>query len=237
MTQNPEQQNETQRNSSENIEETLAERSARLEAEALDMPAAENADPLAPQENPELYAQQDPLSAPEGTVELLALQNELADAKDKMVRAVAEAENTRRRAQKEREDARKYAISGFSKDILSVSDNLRRALEAIPQNLLNENDQVKTLVEGIEATERELLRAFEKNGISKIDTTDSMFDPNLHEVMFETPGTGQPAGKIIQTIEPGYLLNERLLRPARVGVAKDDGEIPPPETPRIDTEA
>lgn len=235
MNQNPEQQDNTPEESSE---ETLAERSARLEAEAMNLSPSEEDDPLAPEPQQELYGEEDPLNAPEGNVEILAMQNELAEAKDKMVRAVAEAENTRRRAQKEREDARKFAISGFAKDLLSVSDNLRRALDAIPDELKNENEQIKSLVEGIEATERELLRAYEKNGITAIDTTNSVFDPNIHEVMFETPGTGQPGGTIIQTLEMGYMLNKRLLRPARVGIAKDDGSgEPPPETPHIDTEA
>lgn len=240
MTQNPEEHNDLP--PEDNQEETLAERSARLEAEAQAMAdsAVEDAMQEGSREGEEdIYSDDDPLNVPEGNIESLALQTELAEAKDKMIRAVAEAENTRRRAVKERDDARKYSIGGFSKDIISVADNLHRALQAIPPELLAENDQVKNLVDGIAATERELLRAFEKNNITKFvpDLEKAeIFNPNKHEVMFEAPGTGQPAGTIIQVIDPGYLLHDRLIRPARVGVAKDDGG-PPPETVGIDTEA
>lgn len=227
-------------------EETLVERSARLEEEAramADAKAHEQSDPLAPEpeehSDADLYAEEDPLNAPEGAdghLVILRLQKELEEANDKMVRAVAETENIRRRSAKERDDSRKYAIAGFSKDIVNVADNLRRALEAVPAELLAEHEQLKGLVGGIEATERELLRAFEKNGIKKMQPSTGVFDPNLHEVMFEAPGSGQPAGTIIQTMEDGYMLHDRLLRPARVAVAKDDGGAPP-EATHIDTEA
>ena len=225
----------------ENREETLAERSARLEAEAAAMNNAANKDqdPLAPEQEPELYGEGDDLDMSENNTQVLALQKELDDAKDKMLRAVAEAENTRRRAVKEREDAQKYSISGFSKDLVTVADNLRRALEAIPAELAEQHDQVKNLVDGIEATERELLRAFDKNGIKKIEPSlegeGEIFDPNKHEVMFEAPGSGKPPGTIVQVVETGYTLHDRLLRPARVGVAKDEGGDQ--TTGHIDTEA
>jgi len=228
----------------ENREETIAERSARLEEEAIaiaDAAMHEQQDPLAPEpEESELYGEEeDPLNAgddADGHLVILRLQKELEEANDKMVRAVAETENIRRRSVKERDDSRKYAIAGFSKDIVNVADNLRRALDAVPAELLEQHEQLKGLIGGIEATERELLRAFEKNGITKMDTAEGIFDPNLHEVMFETPGTGQPAGTIIQTLEQGYMLHDRLLRPARVGVAKAEDNAPP-ESAGIDTEA
>ncbi len=163
----------------------------------------------------------------EGTghdVSISLLEEELARTKDQMLRAVAEAENGRKRALKEREDASKYAISGFSRDLLSVADNLRRALEAIPGDMLQESEQMKNLTDGILATERELLRCFEKNGIEKTDPIYEPFDPNFHEVMFEAPMPDKENGIVIQVIEPGYTLNGRLLRPARVGVAKNDAE-------------
>ncbi len=212
--------------------ETLAERSARLEAEA----AAGGYDPLAPEGLEEDQPENDePTSVEE-------LQKELDLAKDHTLRALAEAENTRRRAHKEREDAYKFAIGGFAKELLNVADNLRRALDAVPEDLVEADVRVKNLLDGIEATERELLRSFEKNGVEKLDPVDAPFDPNFHEVMFETPGTGKPAGTIIQVIETGYTLNGRLLRPARVGIAKDEGqsggEAPPTEPGgTIDTEA
>lgn len=163
------------------------------------------------------------------------LEGQLAETKDQLMRALAEIENTRRRAQKDRQDASKFAVQGFAKDMLSVADNLRRALDAMPEDAKS-NEQMKNLIEGIEATEREMLRTFEKNGIQKLNPEGEMFNPNFHEVMFETPIPGQPAGTIIQVIEVGYMLNERLLRPARVGVAKDDGSGTPPPNGGIDTE-
>lgn len=167
------------------------------------------------------------------------LEEDLKAAKDHMMRALAEAENARKRAQREREDASKYAIASFSRDLLSVADNLRRALSAVPAELLSAQPQIKNLTDGIEATERELLRSFEKNGIQKLDPIDQPFDPNFHEVMFEAPVPSKAGGTIIQVIEAGYTLNGRILRPARVGIAKDDGSTPPSSAPgqTIDTQA
>ncbi len=201
----------------ENNVESLEERSARMEAEAdalYDAQQEYNAqqDPLAPTEIPE---------EEDSSVE--ALQDELAKAKDQMMRALAEAENARKRAQKDREDASRFAISGFARDLLDVADNLRRALDSVPEDLLAVDDRIKGVLDGIEATERTLLRSFEKNNIQKLEPVDQPFDPNFHEVMFESPVPGKVAGTVIQVIETGYTLNGRLLRPARVGVAKDDG--------------
>ena len=153
------------------------------------------------------------------------LNKEAAEAKDKMLRALADAENTRRRAERDRTDASKFAVTGFARDMLSVSDNLRRALNAIPADQRSGNEQLNTIYEGVEATERELLRIFEKNGIVKVDPLNKKFDPNLHEVIFEIPSADKEAGIILQVVEPGYLIQERLLRPARVGVAKNDGSV------------
>lgn len=159
-------------------------------------------------------------------IRIKALEDELSRTKDQMVRALAEAENTRRRAQKDREDASKFAVTSFSRDILSVADNLRRALDAMPQEILENTPQVKNLTDGIEATERELLRAFEKNGIKKISPIDQPFDPNFHEVMFEAPIPDKPTGTVIQVLEDGYTINGRILRPARVGISKGGQEAP-----------
>lgn len=156
----------------------------------------------------------------EDQVRITLLETELERTKDLMMRTVAESENGRKRALKEREDASKFAVSSFARDILSVADNLRRALDAIPEELQAQHPQIKNLTDGIGATERELLRCFEKNGIKKTEPLDERFDPNFHEVMFETPMPDKARGTIIQVIEPGYTLNGRILRPARVGVAK-----------------
>ncbi|MCB1782782.1 MAG: nucleotide exchange factor GrpE [Alphaproteobacteria bacterium] len=181
-------------------------------------------------------------SSPADQAKIEALQSDLDRVKDQLMRALAETENTRRRAKMDREDASKFAITSFAKDLLSVSDNLRRALEAIPQELMAMHPEVKNLADGIEATERQLLRSFEKNNIKKLVPIDMPFDPHFHEVMFEAPIPGKTAGTVIQVVEPGYTLNDRILRPARVGIAKDTGNGGTPPSPpegghHIDTQA
>ncbi|MEM8587503.1 MAG: nucleotide exchange factor GrpE [Pseudomonadota bacterium] len=142
--------------------------------------------------------------------------------RDQLLRTLADAENTRRRAERDREEATKYGISKFAKDLLTVADNLRRALEAVAQTA-DAADALKALAEGVAATEREMLAVFERNGMEKIDPADEPFDPNVHQAMFEMPGTDKPAGTVVQVMAPGYQLHGRLLRPAMVGVAK--GEV------------
>lgn len=172
-----------------------------------------------------LYAQQDTPPADAGPAlleKLKTLEAAAAQSNDQLLRTIAEMENLRKRFQREREDATKFAISGFAKDLLDVADTFRRAIDAIPEDLRSD-DKIKPLVEGIEATERNLLKSFEKNGIKKIEPLDEPFNPNFHEVMFEAPVAGKAAGIVIQVIEAGYVLNDRLLRAAKVGVAKGDG--------------
>lgn len=155
---------------------------------------------------------------------IAALQEEVAQAKDQALRAMADAENTRKRALKEREDAGKYAISAFARDLLEFSGNFDRALSAIPQEVRGD-ERIAAVVIGIEAMAKDLFATFEKHGIQKINPMDEMFNPNFHEAIFEAPGTGKPAGMVIQVVEPGYIIKDRLLRPAKVGVAK--GEAAP----------
>ena len=153
-------------------------------------------------------------------VDVAALESELADTKDRLLRALAETENVRRRAQREREDASKYAVAGFAKELLSVADNLRRALDSLPEAEARD-ERARSLLTGVEATERELLRVFERHGIRRIDPKSERFDHNLHEAVFEAERPGHSAGTIIEVLQPGYLLHDRLLRPAMVGVAKE----------------
>ena len=150
---------------------------------------------------------------------IAALEAELADYKDRLLRALAETENTRRRAQREREDAAKYAISGFAKDLLSAADNLRRALESLPQSEVRD-ERARNLLAGVEATERELLSVFERHGLRRIDPRGERFDHNFHQAIFEAERHDQPPGTIVEVLQPGYVLHDRLLRPAMVGVAK-----------------
>ena len=148
-----------------------------------------------------------------------ALEAELAEHKDRLLRALAEAENTRRRAQRERDDATKYAISGFAKELLSAADNLRRALDSLPEAEVGD-ERTRSLLAGVAATERELLSVFERHGIRRIDPMGERFDHNLHQAIFEVEHGDQPPGTIVEVLQPGYLLHDRLLRPAMVGVAK-----------------
>lgn len=185
-----------------------------------------------PQEEPIDLQPEDALSPENGPTleealkQITALNAKAADAHDKMLRAMAEAENTRRRAEKDRQDTAKFSVSSFARDLLSVADNLRRALDAVPADQRGGN----AIYEGVEATERELLRIFERNNISKVEPLNQKFDPNLHEVIFEMPSADKEPGTVMQVVQPGYMIHERLLRPARVGVAKapeGDSATPP----------
>jgi molecular chaperone GrpE len=157
-------------------------------------------------------------AAPEDA--LAAARAEAAQLKDQLLRAMAETENTRRRAQRDREDAQKYGVANFARDMLTVADNLRRALEAIPAAQLESDEALKTLYDGIAATERQLEAALAKQQIERVWPEGERFDANMHQAMFEVPGSGKPAGTIVQVVQAGYKIHERLLRPALVGVAK-----------------
>jgi molecular chaperone GrpE len=147
------------------------------------------------------------------------LEKELADAKQAALYAQAEVQNVRRRAEKEASDARAYAATGFARDILSVSDNLMRGLAAIPDEL-RADDKMKGLVAGIEATARELESVFQRHGITRITSVGETLDPNRHQAMLEVPSADAAPGTIVQEMQTGYMIRDRLLRPALVGVAK-----------------
>ena len=158
---------------------------------------------------------------------LALAQAEAARLKDQLLRTLAESENMRRRAEREREDTEKYAIAKFAREVLSVADNLHRALENIPADARGSDELLNTLAVGVEATERELAAVFERQGIRRIDPLDEKFDPHLHQAIAEVPGTGKPAGTVVQVMRAGYVLQDRLLRPAMVAVAKgDEGPAP-----------
>ena len=155
----------------------------------------------------------------EGSVEALA--KEAAEARDKMLRTLAEMENLRKRTAREVSDARTYGISGFARDVLDIADNLQRALDAVPVEARAAADPgLKALIEGVELTERSLHNALEKNGVRKFDPAGEKFDPNVHQAMYEIPDPSVPTGTIAQVIQSGYMIGERVLRPALVGVAK-----------------
>lgn len=150
---------------------------------------------------------------------IAALENELAEAKQQVLYAQAETQNVRRRLEKDAQDAKAYAATGFARDMLSVSDNLQRALAAIPTEIKNE-EKWKGLIGGIEATGRELETVFEKNGIKRVASVGLPLDPNQHQAMVEVPTDEQEPGTVVQEMQAGYMIKDRLLRPAFVGVAK-----------------
>ncbi|HEY5337965.1 MAG TPA: nucleotide exchange factor GrpE [Rhizomicrobium sp.] len=164
-----------------------------------------------------------------------ALRAENADLKDRLLRALADAENTRRRAEREKLDASQYAISKFARDMLTIGDNFARALDALPPEALADADpKIKGVIEGIEATERQLLQALERHGVKPIETENAKFDPNLHQAIAEVPGNGKPGGTIVDVMQTGYVIGDRLLRPSMVTVARKEA---PEGTPRVDTQA
>ena len=149
---------------------------------------------------------------------LAELEADLERARQDILYAQADTQNVRRRLEKEIQDARAYASTGFARDILSVADNLGRALAAIPAEL-REDEKLKGLVVGLEATGKELESVFRKHGIEKIEAMGQTLDPNRHQAMIELPSDAEP-GTVVQELQPGYMIKDRLLRPALVGVAK-----------------
>jgi molecular chaperone GrpE len=174
--------------------------------------AADNAENAAVNEQADFAQEPDP-------IELLKAEN--SELKDKFLRLAAEMDNLRRRTEREVKDAKVYSTSAFARDMLSVSDNLRRALEAIPAEMRAAAESgFMTLVEGVEMTERAMLGALERHGVKKIEPTGQKFDPNFHQAMFEVPNPEIPANTVIQVVQDGYTIGDRVLRPAMVGVSK-----------------
>lgn len=158
---------------------------------------------------------------------LAEMQAEIEQLKDQRVRALAEAENMRKRAEKQVADERQYGASKFARDMLSVADNLRRAIESAAG--AKDDPAAAAILTGVELTEKELLSALERNGVKRIEPKGQKFDPNFHQAIAEVPGTGQPHGTVVDVVQAGYMIADRLLRAAMVVVAK--GEAKPTETP------
>jgi molecular chaperone GrpE len=204
---------------------------------------------VAPSEAP-LETPTEAQSAAEAVVKALMarseeLEAEAAKYKDQALRAMAESENTRRRLERDAEERTKYAIANFARDLLNTADNLRRAIESVPAAAMEGNETAKNLLVGVEMTERGLLTAFEKFNIKLVAAQGARFDANLHQAMFELEDPNQPAGLVVQVLQSGYVIHDRLLRPAMVAVSKGGPKLPPeaqPEpiptaSPRVDTEA
>ena len=149
-----------------------------------------------------------------------ALARESADYKDNYLRALAELENMRKRTERQVADMRHYGIAAFAGDVLAVADNMHRALEAAPELRQSSDAGVKAFVEGVDLTERELLKTLDKHGVKKFDPKGDRFDPNRHQAMYEVTDPSVPAGTIAQVMQAGYMLGDRVLRPAMVGVSK-----------------
>src|SRR6202012_2335810 len=150
-----------------------------------------------------------------------ALTKEVAEARDKMLRTLAEMENLRQRTRREVADAKTYGITGFARDVLDIADNLQRALDAVPAEAKATADPgLKALMEGVELTERSLLNTLEKNGVKKFDPSGEKFDPNFQQAMYEVPDTSVPSGTVVQVVQAGYMIGDRVLRPALVAVSK-----------------
>ncbi|HEY5378281.1 MAG TPA: nucleotide exchange factor GrpE [Pseudolabrys sp.] len=169
--------------------------------------------------------------------EAVAPADPLADAKrealeykDKLLRTLAEMENLRKRTEREVSDARQYGIAGFARDVLAVADNMHRALSTItPEQRAASDATMQAMIDGIELTERELMKSLEKNGVKKFTPQGEKFDPNLHQAMYEVPNADVPANHVAQVIQSGYMLGERVLRPALVGVSKPQPKAAPAE--------
>lgn len=165
----------------------------------------------------------------EGSVEALA--KEVAEAKDRVLRTLAEMENLRKRTQREVSDARTYGITAFARDVLDIADNLQRALDAVPLEAREAADPgLKALIEGVELTEKSLHKALEKNGVQKLDPLGEKFNPNFHQAMYEVPDASVPSGTVVQVVQGGYTIGERVLRPALVAVAKGGAKPAPAAT-------
>ena len=168
----------------------------------------------------EAGAEQTAEEAPGEAVEELTPEQQVEELNDKMLRALAEAENVRRRAARDKSDAAKYAIANFAREVLGVADNMKRAMASVDSDARKKDPALEQLMVGLEMTEAEMLSTFERFGIKPIEALGEKFDHNLHEAMFEIDDASKPAGTVMQVVEAGYMLNDRLLRPAKVGVSK-----------------
>ncbi|WP_180901015.1 nucleotide exchange factor GrpE [Martelella soudanensis] len=196
---------ETKKNGTdEEIRETVLDLEAEMDAAAAE-DIAEEAEP-------------DP-------IDILRAENE--KQRDQLLRLAAEMENLRRRTARDVKDAKAYAVTAFARDMLGVSDNLRRALDAIPQD--KRTEEIRGFIEGVEMTERSMLSGLERHGVKKIEAEGERFDPNIHQAMFEVPNPEIPANTVVQVVQAGYMIGERVLRPAMVGVSKGGPKAEQPQ--------
>lgn len=165
----------------------------------------------------------------QGPAGLDALAAENADLRDRLLRAIAEMENLRRRTEREKADTARYAISNFARDVLTVGDNLKRTVDHVPAEAAAQDPALKSFLEGVELTERELLNVLERHGVTRIEPLGQRFDPNTQQAMYEVPDPSVPEGTVVEVMQAGYTIGDRCLRPALVAVAKGGGKAPPSE--------
>jgi molecular chaperone GrpE len=200
--------------------ETEQNRTAEGAAELAADEAARAAEARQASEEVECEEAMDQLAG--SSAEIARLEAEKAELTDRLIRLAADMENLRRRTERDVADARKYAVTKFAGDMLSVGDNLKRALDAVPAERRDSADEaLRALIEGVEVTAREMERLLEKNGITRIDAKGERFDPHRHQAMFEVPDPSVPAGTVAEVVQDGYQIGDRVLRAALVGVSKD----------------
>jgi molecular chaperone GrpE len=214
-------------------------RAAEDQAEAAEPVAAEGEIPSEALMEPagDAGTEEQPSAGVDLAARLAAAEAEIAQLREERLRALAETENVRRRATRDRADASKYAVAAFARDLLSVADNIQRALGSVDPEARQADPALEALVAGVEMTEKELLAVFERNGISPIEALGQPFDPHFHEAMYEVPDESVPAGTVAQVIQPGYMIHERSLRAAGVGVSRGGPKLAPQPVPDVDAEA
>lgn len=184
-----------------------------------------NDNPQAASATPETSANQDAGGEVAGDLEALLSEN--ADMRDKLLRTMADMENLRRRTEREKEDTSRYAISNFARDVLTIGDNLRRVMEHVPPEAADNDPALKSILEGVELTERELLKVMEKHGVTRLEPLGQRFDPNQEQAMYEVPTTDVPDGTVVQVMQAGFTIGDRVLRPALVAVSKGGPKAAP----------
>jgi molecular chaperone GrpE len=172
---------------------------------------------------------QDPAALAGAELEALVAEN--ADMRDRLLRTMADMENLRRRTEREKIDTARYGITNFARDVLTVGDNLRRTIEHLPAEAASQDPALKSFLEGVELTERELHKVLERHGVTKIEPLGQRFDPNCHQAMFEVEDPSMPEGTVANVMQAGYVIGDRCLRPALVAVAKGGPKATAPQAP------
>ena len=186
-------------------------------------------DPQANEAAPKTAAPADTGEDVAGDLETLLAEN--TDMRDKLLRTMADMENLRRRTEREKEDTARYAISNFARDVLTIGDNLRRVIEHVPADSAAQDPALKSFLEGVELTERELLKMLEKHGVTKLEPLGQRFDPNQQQAMYEVPDKNVPDGTVVQVMQAGFTIGDRVLRPALVAVSKGGPKAAPAPKP------